>query len=271
MVTLDNGGRGRRALEFHATPPGLAWAIEHTWSERPQVLRNAPEGREACRAWRIVPDVAAHLIFNRLEQSGGATAGVRLVGPRTRHVDVDKSRRVLTVGVRLRPGVVPLLVGMPAVEMLDRSVVLDQAVGRSGTHLAEALARLATPEVVRRMHRYLSGALDPCGVDWRVRAVAHHVHRAAGRCSADDLTRLTGVSSRTLRKALRESLGIGPKRFARLHRLHQAICLGLSNEVASWAGLAASAGYVDQPHLIREFRSLLGETPTRFLSRRGSA
>jgi len=35
-----------------------------------------------------------------------------------------------------------------------------------------------------------------------------------------------------------------------------------------WARIAATTGYFDQSHLIRDFRLLLGETPRTFLARR---
>lgn len=37
---------------------------------------------------------------------------------------------------------------------------------------------------------------------------------------------------------------------------------------ADWADLAARHGYVDQPHLVDEFRQLVGITPTEYLRSR---
>ena len=37
---------------------------------------------------------------------------------------------------------------------------------------------------------------------------------------------------------------------------------------ASWAALAARAGYADQAHFIREFRALAGLTPAAYLRER---
>jgi AraC-like DNA-binding protein len=35
-----------------------------------------------------------------------------------------------------------------------------------------------------------------------------------------------------------------------------------------WAGVAARHGYADQPHLVGEFRQLVGVTPTEYLRSR---
>jgi AraC-like DNA-binding protein len=38
-----------------------------------------------------------------------------------------------------------------------------------------------------------------------------------------------------------------------------------------WAALAADLGYADQPHFVRDFTAMFGETPTRYAERYGDA
>ena len=116
----------------------------------------------------------------------------------------------------------------------------------------------------------LRRSLDPAAVDWKVRAATRALVNARGRCSADDVVRLTGIPGRTLRGALSDGIGMGPKRVARLLRLHRSIGLGLAPH-GGWARVAAEAGYTDQAHLIRDFKDLVGETPARFVARGESA
>jgi AraC-like DNA-binding protein len=83
---------------------------------------------------------------------------------------------------------------------------------------------------------------------------------------ADDL----GVSERHLRRMFRETVGVGPKAFAKLMRFHRALRVAREDGRASWASIAAAAGYYDQAHLIAEFRAIAGVTPRALLAELGA-
>jgi AraC-like DNA-binding protein len=75
-----------------------------------------------------------------------------------------------------------------------------------------------------------------------------------------------GVTPRHLRRTFAEQIGVGPKEFARMVRLHAAIRAGAT--FSDWAQIAAEAGYYDQSHLIADFRDLVGLTPRAFFEGR---
>jgi AraC-like DNA-binding protein len=64
--------------------------------------------------------------------------------------------------------------------------------------------------------------------------------------------------------------------FGRVMRVRFAKVQGLQRVVrdldgcasVDWAGVAARHGYADQPHLVEEFRQLVGVTPTGYLRSR---
>ena len=70
---------------------------------------------------------------------------------------------------------------------------------------------------------------------------------------------------RTLNHRSHETIGLSPKRLLRILRLYRA--LEMYRPSIGWASVAASAGFADQPHLVRELRELLGETPREWLAR----
>src|SRR5690606_11969421 len=73
-----------------------------------------------------------------------------------------------------------------------------------------------------------------------------------------------GTSQRSLQRALRATVGVGPNDVARRIRL-QEVVRRLSAPDADMATVAAELGYADQSHLINEFRAVSGTTPGRYL------
>lgn len=73
-----------------------------------------------------------------------------------------------------------------------------------------------------------------------------------------------GVSERAVLRALRATLGMGPKAVARRIRLQEVVRL-LSQPNPRTADIATALGYSDQPHLIRDFKGVAGMTPGQYL------
>jgi AraC-like DNA-binding protein len=76
-----------------------------------------------------------------------------------------------------------------------------------------------------------------------------------------------GVSERRMQQLFQAHVGLSPRGWRRLARIHDCVHVLRQGEPASWAALAADCGFSDQPHLINEFRAICGLTPTQFLRR----
>jgi len=100
--------------------------------------------------------------------------------------------------------------------------------------------------------------LDPVVVD-----AVSTILRLAGSLSVGDLGPELGLSARQLRRRFRSATGLSPKELARVARIRTSLVDALFRE--EWAGLAAAHGFADQPHLIREYQRVLGDTPQRVL------
>ncbi|WP_019180407.1 helix-turn-helix domain-containing protein [Microbacterium yannicii] len=73
-----------------------------------------------------------------------------------------------------------------------------------------------------------------------------------------------GCDVRTVQRALRETVGMGPAEVGRRLRV-QDVVRRLSLPDARPAAIAADLGYVDQAHMIRDFRTAAGITPGQYL------
>jgi AraC-like DNA-binding protein len=198
----------------------------------------------------------------------------RLLGPLTTATYREIPAGGTVVGVRLRPGVLGGLVGMPAEELVDQDVV--------GTDLWPDLARLTdvlgdavTPRVaLGQLQSFVArSAGEP---DALVDEAVRNLMPWQGRGTAA-LPALLSISERQLRRRCRAAVGVGPKELHRILRFQGFLARVQASvaeqgvaavELARWS---AEVGYHDQAHLSRECRRLVGATPGEVLAQYGAA
>lgn len=221
-----------------ASPPGQAFDIE----------------------W--LPDGRTTLLFRALE--GGRKGDMWVAGPRTRALFKSKTGVALTITLRFKPGWSAPLLGVAASELTDRIVPLEDVWGRAGRELCvELFAARSREDVMDHVTRALALHADrtletPSG------QLARRAVRLleGGEVRVESVAARLGVTTRHLRRAFTENVGIGPKEFARTVRLQRALRMAATS--CDWARIAADAGYYDQAHLIADFRQLVGLTPGAF-------
>lgn len=80
----------------------------------------------------------------------------------------------------------------------------------------------------------------------------------------DDLARAAGVSARTLQRRFASCAGVSPTWVIRRFRLLDAAELVRDGDAVDWADVAATLGYADQAHLVRDFRATIGQSPAAY-------
>jgi AraC-like DNA-binding protein len=173
------------------------------------------------------------------------------------------------LSLTLQPGATQALFGLPAGEFAGTTVPLDALWRGIASEVLEQLA-LAADDASRL--RVLQAALRP-----RLRAPvpaltvvarASSLMRAAdGLRSVRDVAETLGVGERRLQQLFHAQVGLSPRTFSRLVRLHSMLRALRQRPVAAWADVAAASGYYDQAHLANEFRALCGMTPGEFARR----
>ncbi len=222
-----------------------------------------------------IQQVGDRPLAQRYEPHGGAEVrcvlgeAPGLFGPLTasRYREIPAGGTV--VGVRLRPGVLGGLVGMPADELVDQDVA-GSDIWRDLARLTDVLGDAPTPRVaLDRLQSFVvrsAGEPDPV-VNEAVRNLMpwHGSGPAA-------LPALLSISERQLRRRCRTAVGVGPKELHRILRLQGFVArvqASIAREGPSDVALArwaVEAGYHDQAHLGRECRRLLGVTPGEYFA-----
>ena len=172
-----------------------------------------------------------------------------------------------SVGVHFKPwGLAPFL-PMPAAELCDRPVTVDQVWGRPAIgELRDRLAMADKPhEMLTLLEEELMRRLCETPGLALVRHTSSVIAATNGAVAVGDLSDATGVSSTHLSQRFKELIGVTPKRLARTYRFTAAVFSIDPAGPIDWADLASGAGYFDQAHFGHEFREFTGLTPTRYV------
>lgn len=237
--------------------PALADLVRVVWVQRigaePYLQRNLPTG-----------GVELHCPSGSLP---------RLVGPLTGPSVEILVPGMTVIGVRFRPGAVAPLLGLPACELVDLTLGLDEIWGPAAGVLGECLSGARSLEealLIVQEHlivRRAGGQPDPVVSE----AVRRLMPWRAGEIGS--LSSQLAISESQLRRRCLAAVGIGPKGLQRTLRFQGFLALvqttGLRAPPPDGGGLAAlatEAGYADQAHLSRECVRLTGLSPRAFLA-----
>lgn len=80
----------------------------------------------------------------------------------------------------------------------------------------------------------------------------------------DELVARTGIGKRSLQRLFNEYVEVSPKWVICRYGLHELVERSNSGEELDWSQLAVELGYFDQAHLINDFRSITGYSPTEY-------
>jgi AraC-like DNA-binding protein len=168
------------------------------------------------------------------------------------------------VQVDLEPVAARALLGIPAGELANRTVGLEDLLGSRALEVAERLhgapgARERFALLDDELRRALAGARHACRPDV-LRAWAL-LEGSGGRMRVGELAEQLGCSRRHLVNRFTAEIGAPPKLAARMLRFERARRRLGSTPLAR---LAADCGYADQAHLTREFAEFAGRPPTAF-------
>jgi AraC-like DNA-binding protein len=187
---------------------------------------------------RILPDGCLDIIWN--------DGAVFVAGPDTVAEAATSPEGTRFYALRLADGLGPAVLGVPADELTDRQVPLDDlwpaAAVRRVAESADPL--VALEDAVARRWREPEPQMVAL-------ATAAREGRPVGAI-ADAL----GFSARQLQRRCRTSFGYGPKMLARVLRMQRAV--ELARRGRPFADVSATAGYADQAHLSREVKALAG-------------
>ncbi len=227
---------------------------------------------------RILPDGCIDILYNlsdslrRLgfeEELGQST---HVIGAMRKPALVRFGQNLEIIGIRFQPGGAYPFLRAPLHEITDQAVPIHDLSRNSKLAIDAQLAE--TRDVLSRIDRVEKLLLSRLGSlgcsDETLAYVISHILRQGGHVSVAALQQWTGISTRQLQRRFKTRTGLTPKSFCRIVRFRAALAILKRQPTQNWADFACRAGFYDQAHLIREFRSLAGLTPTAYLHERAN-
>lgn len=223
---------------------------------------------EAPERAETLPHPSVHMIFERAGKS-------RIRGAARKKFSTLLEDKGGVFAVKFTPGGFYPFVGVPVSGFSDRIVRLRDVFGWRGDDLDRAvLAEDTDPPRIELVESFLLTHLrDVDEADENVVKVTEIVYQVAkdrAILKVQDLVHRHGLNLRTLQRLFARYVGVSPKWVIQRYRLLEAAEQLATGKSIRQVELALNLGYSDQAHFIRDFKAMVGVSPTQFARARRS-
>jgi AraC-like DNA-binding protein len=215
---------------------------------------------------RLMPSGSAGLIISLQDDR---RAGAIVSGPRSESFVMRIADAPQTmIGAQFTHGGAAAFFDMPLCALRNTHAALEDVAGASSARLRERL--LDRPAAGERLEflaawlrdRMLRRSEPDRAILWAIGQLRQPQTRVA------DVSKRIGRSSRWFIDRFASVVGLTPKVFSRVQRFQAALRQVHEQKSVRLADLAVSCGYYDEAHLIHEFSSLAGMSPSALLAAR---
>jgi AraC-like DNA-binding protein len=230
----------------------LAHFIEYYWIVVWDLRGRGPHTQET------LPQPNVHVVF---AANDSRVYGV-VTGKFSRHLH-GKSH---VFGIRFAPGMFRSFLGSAVSGLADKTRPVRAVFGESVSELEALLVSSAAQEhMVKATDEFFQRRIPAFDDKAELaKRVVQQVLDERDLCTVDDLVNRVGIGKRTLQRLFGEYVGVSPKWVIRRYRLHEAVERFRSGERPNFAQVALELGYFDQAHLVNDFKSIIGYSPTAF-------
>lgn len=229
---------------------------------------------------RLLPNGEPSIIFNLLDAPiriydaqdltlFASYGRAVLSGARSNCFTIDTNQQEHVVGIQFKPGGAFPFLRMPASEVENASVSLDDVWPRRAGEIRERLlAARSIESTFAILERCLLEQLArPLELHPAVAFALDQFGRSAPGRKIAEVTERIGLSPRRFIEVFRRQVGLTPKVFCRVRRFQQALRSIHRRDDVDWVDIALDCGYYDQAHFIHDFQAFSGLTPSDYLER----
>jgi AraC-like DNA-binding protein len=238
---------------------------------RPFISFFAIQEAEEENIYRVLPDTSVVVGFQfkgRLsiieDAHEGTLATSGITGLSDRYKTFKNSKDIGTVLVYFKETGASHFFKQPLHELFRESVSLENFLVRSELLvLEEQLYEAKTDhQRLRIVENFLIAQLKVTQPDKLVAAALAIIYKSKGNIRISELAKDLNMSLSPLEKRFRQTVGTTAKKFTSIIRMKHVVNNMKAQQ--SMPELAYQAGFYDQAHFIKEFKSFTGETPLTF-------
>ena len=242
---------------------------------KPYVKSLAISENEKADSYKILPNTSIVMGFQysgKLSYSENNSAiplsSAGITGLRNTYRIFNNSENTNTVLVMFSETGAGMFFNHSMHEIFGNSLSLDNLILRSQMDvIAEQLNEANTDmERINLVEKFLIERINHKANDELVNLAVTFIKLHAGNIKITTLVEKLNISQSQLEKRFRKMVGASPKKFASIVRLKSIV--NSIPEKNSLTGLSLDAGYYDQAHFIKDFKSFTGETPEQFFKKK---
>ncbi|MDR2232649.1 MAG: helix-turn-helix domain-containing protein [Tannerella sp.] len=214
------------------------------------------------RPHKILPDGCVDIIF--MFDRAAETVYAKIVGTMTTALEVTYPQTIQFFGIRFKPAGITAFTRVPVHEFTDRDVELSLVNTLFDKSFGETLTEKQTPEeFIAHTDNYLINKMSGLyRYDRQIISAVELIDAAKGRLSPAQVASDVCLCPRHFERRFKSAIGISPKTFSNILRFRHSLKYLQNYPRMDLLSAAVACGYYDHTHLIKDFRTFSGETPT---------
>ncbi len=182
--------------------------------------------------------------------------------------DLYSENKITLIIVVFHPNGINQLLGIPACEFHDSIIHVEDIFDQKITALQESLIQQNNQIRVELLNSFFRSLINAkkASNQFIIDHSLNFIIASKGHFSIKQLVEYTGYTERHLERKFKECVGLNPKKFGNVVRLHHFLkLLKDKTEDTNLTTICYDAGFSDQSHLIKDFKKHTGITPTEYV------
>ncbi|MDW8849779.1 helix-turn-helix domain-containing protein [Flavobacterium sp. MMLR14_040] len=182
--------------------------------------------------------------------------------------DIYSENETSLIIVVFQPNGIYQLLGIPATEIQDSIIPIEEVFDQKVAALQEKLSRQNNQTRVELLNHFFRSLIAKKSVSNQsiINNSLDFILINKGDFSVKQLVEYTGYTERHLERKFKECIGLNPKKFGNVIRLHHFLkLLNNKSDATNLTAICYDAGFSDQSHLIKDFRKHTGISPREYL------